>query len=144
MRTHAGHDHDTHEPSPAAAHQHEVEHHPPDHTAQGGHASGHDAHGGHAGHAEVFRRRFWVSLVLAVPVVLYSRMLMELFDWEPPGFWGSDQVPLVLGSVIFWWGGWPFLSGGVDEVRRRQPGMMLLVGMAISVAYGASLATEAG
>jgi Cu2+-exporting ATPase len=92
----------------------------------------------------VFRRRFWISLVLAIPVVLYSHMLMELFDWEAPGLWGSEQIPLVLGSVIFWWGGWPFLAGGIDEIRRRQPGMMLLVGMAISVAYGASLATEAG
>ncbi|MPY92637.1 MAG: heavy metal translocating P-type ATPase [Acidimicrobiia bacterium] len=121
-----------------------MEHDPPDqHAGQDAHA-GHGGHGGHAGHAEVFRRPFWISLVLAVPVVLYSRMVMELFDWEPPSFWGSSAVPLVGGSVIFWWGGWPFLSGGVDEVRQRQPGMMLLVGMAISVAYGASLATEAG
>ena len=121
-----------------------VEHQAPDHqSSQEAHAE-HGVHGGHAGHAEVFRRRFWVSLILAVPVVLYSQMVMDLFSRVPPSFPGADLIPPALGSVIFWWGGRPFLSGGLDEVRQRRPGMMLLVAMAISVAYGASLATEVG
>ena len=136
--------------SPTDEHHHAPEDHRPNPTAHDtdlhahGSQAGQGHHAGHAGHAEVFRRRFWISLILAIPVVLYSQMVMELFDWSPPSFWGSDAIPWVLGSVIFWWGGWPFLTGGVDEIRRRQPGMMLLVAMAISVAYGASLATEVG
>jgi Cu2+-exporting ATPase len=139
--TRSEHDHDAHTDHHSAK-QHQASNEM-SHAARGGHDA-HAGHGGHSGHADVFRRRFWISLILAIPVVLYSEMVMELFDWEPPGFWGSDAIPWVLGSVIFWWGGWPFLTGGLDEIRRRQPGMMLLVGMAISVAYAASVATELG
>ena len=101
-----------------------------------GHGHGHD-------HAEVFRRRFWWSLLLTVPVVLTSEMVMDWFGYELD-FPGIDLVGPVLGSVIFFWAGWPFLSGAVQEIRARQPGMMLLIAMAITVAYTASLATSLG
>ncbi len=113
------------------------------------HGAGHDAHG-HAGHdkhaghdPEMFRRRFWISLVLTIPLVVTSHMVMDWFGYSID-FPGMSWVGPVLGSVVFLWGGWPFLQGGVHEVRDRQPGMMLLISMAISVAYLASMATSLG
>jgi Cu2+-exporting ATPase len=69
-------------------------------------------------------------------------MFSDLLGYTPPG--GTDWIPPVLGTVIFFWGGWPFLSGAVGELRSRRPGMMLLIGLAISVAFLASLATSLG
>ncbi|WP_348773875.1 heavy metal translocating P-type ATPase [Micromonospora sp. WMMD964] len=91
----------------------------------------------------MFRRRFWVCLALTVPVVLASHLVSDQLglSWDVPG---RSWVGPVLGSVVFWWGGWPFLVGAVREVRDRAPGMMLLVAMAITVAYAASLATSVG
>ncbi|HET8619140.1 MAG TPA: copper-translocating P-type ATPase, partial [Acidimicrobiales bacterium] len=107
--------------------------------------AGHDEHGGHDKHAghdpEMFRRRFWLSLVLTVPLVVTSEMVMDWFGYSLD-FRGMDLLGPVLGSIVFWWGGWPFLAGGVAEVRDRQPGMMLLISMAITVAYVASMATS--
>jgi Cu2+-exporting ATPase len=100
---------------------------------------GHDKHAGH--HVEMFRRRFWWSLLLTVPVVATSPMVMDWFGYELD-IYGIAWVGPVLGSVIFVWAGWPFLDGGRREVHDRQPGMMLLIAMAITVAYGASLATS--
>ncbi|HUF98515.1 MAG TPA: copper-translocating P-type ATPase, partial [Ilumatobacter sp.] len=101
--------------------------------------AGHDKHAGHD--PETFRRRFWLSLLLTIPLVVTSHMVMDWFNY-------SVDLPLmtwygpVLGSIVFWWGGWPFLAGGVAEIRDRQPGMMLLITMAITVAYLASMATS--
>jgi P-type Cu2+ transporter len=97
----------------------------------------------HHHHAEMFQRRFWLSLVLTVPIVLTSDMVMEWFGYSLD-FPGIDWVGPVLGSIVFFYGGWPFLVGGVTEVRDRAPGMMLLISMAITVAYVASLTTAAG
>jgi Cu2+-exporting ATPase len=91
----------------------------------------------------MFRRRFWVSLVLTVPLVVTSHMVMDWFGYMLD-FPGIEWVGPVLGSVVFLWGGWPFLQGGAREVRDRQPGMMLLISMAITVAYAASMATSLG
>ncbi|MEV4655092.1 heavy metal translocating P-type ATPase [Micromonospora sp. NPDC049301] len=91
----------------------------------------------------MFRRRFWVCLVLTVPVVLTSHLVLDRLG-PGPDVPGRSWVGPVLGSVVFWWGGWPFLVGAVREVRDRAPGMMLLVAMAITVAYAASLAASVG
>jgi Cu2+-exporting ATPase len=91
----------------------------------------------------MFRRRFWWSLLLTIPIVVTSRMVMDWFGYRLD-FYGIDWVGPVLGTVVYLWAGWPFLSGGVDEARRRQPGMMLLIGTAITVAYLASLANSLG
>jgi Cu2+-exporting ATPase len=113
--------------------------HPMGHTE---HGQGHDGHDGHAGHdPEMFRRRFWLSLALTIPLVVTSEMVMDWFGYSLD-FWGMDLLGPALGSLVFWWGGWPFLAGGVAELRARQPGMMLLISMAIVVAYGASMATS--
>ena len=114
------------------------------HSHDHGHHETHQGHGGHAGHgdhAEMFRRRFWWSLLLTVPVVATSHMVMDWFGYTLD-FTGMDLIGPVLGSVLFFWAGWPFLQGGWSEARTRQPGMMLLIAMAITVAYVASLATS--
>src|SRR5918998_1034559 len=111
------------------------------HAGHGGHSdhAGHDKHAGHD--PEMFRRRFWLSLALTIPLVVTSEMVMDWFGYEIE-FAGIELLGPVLGSIVFWWGGWPFLAGGAAEVRDRQPGMMLLITMAIVVAYVASMATS--
>ncbi|QGG96289.1 heavy metal translocating P-type ATPase [Actinomarinicola tropica] len=110
------------------------------HAGSGGHGShGHGKHAGH--HTEQFRKRFWWSLLLTVPVVITSHMIMDWFGYDLD-FYGIEWIGPVLGSVIFFWAGWPFLEGGWREAKDRQPGMMLLISMAITVAFVASMATS--
>nr|WP_231919464.1 heavy metal translocating P-type ATPase [Microterricola viridarii] len=116
-----------------------------------GHA-GHDmddhavhSHGEHAGHSvAMFRDKFWWSLVLSIPVVIFSPMVAHLLGYHLPEFPGSTWIAPVLGTVIFFYGGLPFLQGAVRELKSRQPGMMTLISMAISVAFIASWATSLG
>ncbi len=112
-------------------------------AAPHGHAGGgHDKHAGH--NVAMFRDRFWLSFALTLPVVLYSEMIQEWFGYTAPTFPGSNWIAPILGTIIFFYGGSPFLKGAVQEVRDRQPGMMLLIGMAITVAFLASAATTLG
>jgi P-type Cu2+ transporter len=104
----------------------------------------HAGHAGHGDHAGQFRDRFWLSLALTVPVVVYSEMVQEWFGFTPPQFPGSDWVAPVLGTVVFLYGGRPFLEGGLSEARARQPGMMLLISLAILVGFAASAASALG
>jgi len=124
--------------------RHAHDHAAHDRDAHHGAHAGHGGHGGHGGHAELFRRLFWWNLALAAPVVVTSHMVQEWLGYEVPAFPGDGLVAPVLGTVIVTVGGRPFLSGAADELRDRRPGMMLLVAMAISVAWGASVATELG
>jgi Cu2+-exporting ATPase len=121
---------------------HQHDHVEQDDTDHAGHEPDHAGHGAHAGHhTDMFRRRFWWSLLLTVPLVVTSHMVMDWFGYELD-FPGMAWVGPVLGTVVFFWGGWPFLAGGAREARERRPGMMLLIAMAITVAYVASLATS--
>jgi Cu2+-exporting ATPase len=124
---------------------HETAHHEHDaHEHHGGHDHGGHDHGehDHSGHdPEIFRRKFWISLALTIPVVVTSEMVMDWFGYDLANV---AWVGPVLGTVIFLWGGEPFLRGGRDEVRARQPGMMLLIAMAITVAWAASMASSIG
>ncbi|HEU0164535.1 MAG TPA: heavy metal translocating P-type ATPase, partial [Thermomicrobiales bacterium] len=104
--------------------------------------SNHAGHAGHGGHAEIFRQRFWISLVLSIPVVLWSEMVQDWFNYSMPTFTSSDLISPVLGTIIFFYGGWVFLAGGWDELKSRKPGMMLLISLAIVVAWAASLASS--
>ncbi|MEU4645435.1 heavy metal translocating P-type ATPase, partial [Micromonospora sp. NPDC023814] len=136
---------------PAGGHGHDRAAHggPDDHGGPGRHGgsgeqAGHGGHDKHAGHdPEQFRRKFWLCLALTVPIVLTSHLVMDWLGYTLD-FPGRSWVGPVLGSVVFFYGGWPFLVGAVREVRDRAPGMMLLVSMAITVAYAASLATSLG
>ncbi|WP_234313839.1 heavy metal translocating P-type ATPase [Streptomyces sp. NBRC 109706] len=125
------------------------DHHPMDHVGHGGHHApasrhGHDQHSGHGGHGgqgdhvERFRRLFWIMLILAVPVVGFNEMFAHLIGYHLPDAEWVRWVSPVLGTVVYLWGGWPFLTGAVSEVRSRWPGMMLLVGLAITVAFASS------
>jgi len=92
--------------------------------------------GKHAGHSTaMFFRKFWISLALTIPVVLYADVVEKIFKWSPPVFFGSDYMPLILGSIVFFYGGSVFLSGAWRELQARLPGMMTLIGIAISAAY---------
>ncbi|MEF3120404.1 copper-translocating P-type ATPase [Kocuria flava] len=92
----------------------------------------------------MFRNRFWLCLVLTVPVLLFSPMFAHLLGYHVPRFPGSAWIPPVLGTVVYLWGGAPFLRGGLTELRAKQPGMMLLIAMAITVAFLASWTTTLG
>jgi P-type Cu2+ transporter len=131
------------------SHQHHHEHHsavdeqspPPahDHQPEGGHG-GH-GHNGHMGHEILFRNRFWVSLVLTIPVLIYTPMLQHWLGFSPPAFWGSTWIAPVLSTIVFVYGGLPFLQMAGGELRDRQPGMMTLISLAITVAFVFSVAT---
>ncbi len=112
------------------------------HGQHGRHAA-HGQHGEHADHASMFRRRFWWSLLLSVPIVVTAHMIQDWLGYHLD-FPGDGLVGPLLGTVVFVYGGWPFLSGAVAEARARRPGMMLLIGMAITVAFVASAATSLG
>ncbi|MES2549822.1 MAG: hypothetical protein V4630_09020, partial [Pseudomonadota bacterium] len=92
-----------------------------------------------------FRRRFWVCVVLTVPVLVLSPMV-RVFTGQgmAPLFAGEEWVALALSSIIYFWGGWPFLKGALPEIRSGRPGMMTLVALAISTAYFYSAAVTLG
>ena len=102
---------------------------------------GHDKHAGH--HTEDFLKRFWICIVLTVPVLLLSHMIQQMagFDWT---FSGDKYELLVLSSVIYFYGGWPFLTGLVSEIKNKNLGMMTLVAVAITTAYVYSVAVVFG
>jgi len=108
------------------------------------HAQG--QHGGHDHHAMMiaeFRKRFWVVLALTAPVMILSPMIQHWLNLSIR-FTGDLYVLAGLSSVIFFYGGWPFLTGWWDEMKTRNPGMMTLIGFAITVAYVYSVATVFG
>ena len=107
-----------------------------------GAAMAHDKHAGHD--PEVFRRQFWILLLLTIPVVVWSMQVQEILGYLAPEFPGSELIPPVLGTAVFLIGGRVFLVGARDELAMRQPGMMTLISLAIVVAFGASLAATLG
>lgn len=103
--------------------------HPMDHDSHTQHEE-HDSHGGHgshAGHEKMFRDRFWVSLLLSLPVLFFSPALQSWLGYAAPSFPGSTWITPVLAVVIFIYGGLPFLQMATWELRDRQPGMMTLI-----------------
>ncbi|WP_239582373.1 heavy metal translocating P-type ATPase [Gordonia rubripertincta] len=103
-----------------------------------GHQHAGGDHGGHADHVGRFRRLFWIMAVLAIPTVAFNEMFAHLIGYSLPHHGWVMWISPVLGTVIYLWGGRPFLTGAVAEVRSRTPGMMLLIGLAITVAFVAS------
>ena len=106
--------------------------------------SGHGGHGGHGDHVRQFRQRFWLMLLLAVPVVGLNQMFADLLGYPLPDAAWLGWVSPVLGTVMFLWGGKPFLTGAAAEIRHRSPGMMLLVALAITVAFVSSWGASLG
>ncbi|MCK3770923.1 cadmium-translocating P-type ATPase [Microbacterium aerolatum] len=105
---------------------------------------GHGGHAGHGDHVGQFRRLFWIMLILAVPTVALSGMFSMILGYTLPDIPGIAWVSPVLGTVMYVWGGRPFLGGAVSEIRARKPGMMLLIGLAITVAFLASWGASLG
>jgi Cu2+-exporting ATPase len=109
----------------------------------GVHGPAHQVHDKHAGHSvAMFRDRFWLSLLLTVPILIWSEMVQDWLGYTAPTFPLSSRIPAIFGTIVFVYGGSPFLKGGVREIRDRQPGMMLLISLAIVVAFLSSLASE--
>src|SRR5690242_4688993 len=129
------------------------------HHSRGGHAgheqhAGHETHAGHdkraghdkhAGHSvAMFRDKFWISLLLTVPTLIWGHMLQRAFTFSPPQFPGSQWIPVVFGTAVFFYGGTTFIKGAIGELRDRGPGMMTLIALAISVAFVFSVAVTLG
>lgn len=107
------------------------------------HGGSHATHDKHAGHSpNMFKRKFWLSFALTIPVLLYSHTIMELLNFTMPAFPGSEWLPPTFGLVIFFYGGLVFLKSARAELAARMPGMMTLISMAIVVAFGYSLAVS--
>ncbi|AZS39460.1 MULTISPECIES: heavy metal translocating P-type ATPase [Microbacterium] len=127
----------------AMSHDHAAPH---EDTGHGGHEdhAGHGGHGGHGDHVGQFRRLFWIMLLLAVPVVGFSTMFSMILGYPLPDAAWVAWVSPALGTVMYVWGGAPFLTGAVGELRARKPGMMLLIALAITVAFLASWGASIG
>ncbi|HEX6846319.1 MAG TPA: copper-translocating P-type ATPase [Chitinophagaceae bacterium] len=146
------HHHHTHKPKvekPGTVH----EHNQPAVIAKDRHVShthhdlnppmGHEGHDHHAMMIDDFKKRFWISLLLTIPTLLLSEMIQHWLGFQLK-FAGDKYVLLVLSSFIFFYGGWPFLKGFVDELKAKSPGMMTLIALAITVAYVFSVAVIFG
>lgn len=126
------------------AHSHQNAHHGhSEHSYHESHAE-HGSHGDHGDHGgngdhhehmiEDFKKRFWISLVLAIPITYLSPMIREIFNYEVT-FTGNMVLLFILSTIVFFYGGKPFLSGAWDEIKAKTPGMMLLISLAIVTAY---------
>ena len=142
------HDH-TKPPHPPAQQRHPLEDHvnhgareQPRHGPGAGDQAAHDRHAGHS--TQLFRNRFWVTLVLTVPTLIWSLEVQRWLGFAAPAFPGSSWMPPVFGVVVYLYGGWPFLAGAYRELADRLPGMMTLISLAISVAFLYSAAVTLG
>lgn len=115
-----------------------------DHSGDRNHDHGDHGHGGHHGHmVEDFKKRFYISLIITVPILILSPMIQSFLgvDWR---FSGDMYILFALSTFVFFYGGWPFLKGAKDELSDRSPGMMTLIALAITVAYVYSTAAVFG
>ena len=136
--SHGGHRADS-EQRPSGSHESHGSH-----SSHGSHGS-HGSHDKHAGHdPEAFRRLFWLSLFLTIPTIAFSHMVQEWLGYSLDSVTGDEWVAPVLGTAVFLYGGRVFLRGAWAEITGRQPGMMLLISLAITVAFVASIASEFG
>ena len=136
---HADHGHAEHDHSAVRsdARSNVAHGHPPEHEH-----GGHDKHAGHS--VAMFRRKFWVSLLLTIPAMVWGEMIPRLLGFTAPAFPGSRWIPLIFGSAVFFYGGWVFLQGAWRELTDRRPGMMTLISLAIAVAFVFSVAVSFG
>ena len=112
------------------------------HHAQHNHSE-HQEHDKHAGHTvAMFKDKFWLSLILTIPVLAYSEMIQHWLNFTPPSFPGSQYVPFMLSTIIFFYGGTVFIKGAWSELKAKLPGMMTLISLAIITAYIYSVATQ--
>jgi P-type Cu2+ transporter len=121
-----------------------------DHAEHGGTASaagraGHAGHDKHAGHSvAMFRDKFWISLLLTIPTLIWGHMLPRALGYVPPSVPGARWIAPAFGTAVFFYGGWVFIQGAWRELQDRLPGMMTLIALAISVAFLFSAAVTLG
>jgi len=120
--------------------EHTHTHH--DNGQEGDHNGDHDSHEGHEHHdhgdmVSDFKKRFFISLIITVPILVLSPMIQSFIgvDWR---FANDQYIIFALASFVFFYGGWPFITGGISELKDKNPGMMTLIGLAITIAYGYS------
>jgi P-type Cu2+ transporter len=114
--------------------------HPPESASGSSHQ--HDAHAGHS--VAMFRDKFWISLLLTIPTLVWGHMLQSALGYRAPEFPGSEYLASVFGTAVFLYGGTPFLKGAMRELRDRVPGMMTLISLAIAVAFLFSIVVTLG
>ncbi|MFC5591650.1 copper-translocating P-type ATPase [Sporosarcina soli] len=134
----SNHSHHHHEPEkPITTEEHEHHHHQETHDSHEGH------HDHHAHMVEDFKKRFYISLIVTIPILILSPMIQMFLgvDWR---FTGDMYILFALSTFVFFYGGWPFLTGAKDELKNRNPGMMTLISLAIIVAYVYSTASVFG
>ncbi len=125
-------------------HKHTHNEHEHKHQVKNGHKANHKHHD-HSHMIDDFKRRFWISLLLTIPVLLLSPMIQKVLGLNDIlSFTGSKFVLFTLSTIVFFYGGYPFLKGLFDELKKLQPGMMTLIAIAISVAYFYSSAVVFG
>jgi Cu2+-exporting ATPase len=112
------------------------------HMHRAGAHAGHDKHAVHS--IAMFRRKFWLSLVLTIPTLVWGHMLQQALGYSAPHFSGATWIPPVFGTAVFAYGGWVFIQGAIRELRDRLPGMMTLIALGISVAFLFSAAVTLG
>jgi len=117
------HKHESHSSNSQDSHEHHHKHE----------SGGHDQHEGHS--PDMFRDKFWLSLVLTLPVVFWSAHIQLLLGYQAPAFPGSSWIPPIIGTAVFFYGGLIFLRGSWKELKARLPGMMTLISLAIAVAF---------
>lgn len=145
MENHKEHNHKHHKHEESKKHENHSGHEGHGHSSHSGHNPGHGemGHDHHKMMIEDFKKRFWISLVLTVPILVFSPMIQGFFgyEWLLPG---NAYILFGLSTIVYFYGGWPFLKGLKDELKEGAPGMMTLISMAISVAYFYSSATVFG
>jgi len=114
---------------------------PDGHDRHGAH-DGHDKHAGHS--VAMFRDKFWISLLLTLPTLVWGHMLQNALGYSAPNFPGSHWIPPLFGTAVFVYGGWVFIQGALRELKDRLPGMMTLISLAITVAFVFSAAVTLG
>ena len=108
-------------------------------------ASAHAGHDRHAGHTvAMFRNKFWISLLLTIPTLVWGEMIPRALGFTPPAVPGAHWIPAIFGTAVFVFGGWVFLDGARRELADRTPGMMTLISLAIGVAFAFSVAVTLG
>ncbi|MGB2964019.1 MAG: copper-translocating P-type ATPase [Anaerolineales bacterium] len=134
MDSHKQHNHENH----IEKHNHDAH----DQHQKEQHGETHQGHGvDHTGHEDMFRTRFWVSLILSIPVLIFSKTVQGWIGFLTPIFPGSNWIVPVISIVIFVYGGIPFIKMAIPEIKRRSPGMMSLITLAIGVAFLYSIAS---
>ncbi|WP_100012893.1 heavy metal translocating P-type ATPase [Lentibacillus sediminis] len=136
---HSHHEHADHDHSKHSSHDHVHHHDDHDHGHSDHNHGDHGSHG-HHDHGDMvkdFKKRFYISLILTIPILALSPMIQMFLgvDWR---FTGDMYILFALSTVVFFYGGWPFITGAISELKDKNPGMMTLIGLAIAIAYGYS------